>query len=253
MKSRNASWRQPLAANAWLRYDVVRPRLHALRPRSVLEIGPGRGGFAVRIAPAVDRYVGVETSTASGEVANDRLRQSGCTGATIVRDLSDVEVGDGFDLVCAFEVIEHLDDDARALADWVELTTPGGHVMISAPAHPDRYGPHDVLAGHHRRYVPDEIVALARSAGLTDVEVVVYGCPFGYVLEIGRDLLAKRALARAGGVSSAERTAQSGGLYQPSGLVAVAVAIVIAPARWIQRLFLGRGTGLVLTGRRPPG
>ena len=49
-------------------------------------------------------------------------------------------------------VIEHIDDDNRAVAHLTNALTPGGHLFILVPALRQLYGELDRLAGHHRRY-----------------------------------------------------------------------------------------------------
>jgi len=45
-----------------------------------------------------------------------------------------------YDMVCAFEVLEHLKRDEAALRDWITLVRPGGHLVLSVPAGPERFG-----------------------------------------------------------------------------------------------------------------
>ena len=54
--------------------------------------------------------------------------------------------------MCAFEVLEHIDDDALALKQWREYLRPSGWLLLSVPAHQDQYGAADELVGHYRRY-----------------------------------------------------------------------------------------------------
>jgi SAM-dependent methyltransferase len=57
-----------------------------------------------------------------------------------------------YDIVCALDVIEHIEDD-RAALQWMEdQLRPGGLVLITVPAHPWFFTRHDEALGHHRRY-----------------------------------------------------------------------------------------------------
>ena len=68
-----------------------------------------------------------------------------------------------FDLVCALDVVEHVDDDEGALAELSRVTQPGGIVLISIPLHPSRWTAFDEFVGHRRRYEPLALLAkLAR-------------------------------------------------------------------------------------------
>lgn len=235
----------PLSPSAWLRYDVVERAIPA-GVRSVLEVGCGRGAFGARIARRYD-YLGVEPDEASFAVAKARIA---AVGAGEVRNVTTRELEDRtFDLVCAFEVLEHIEDDAAALKDWTSRVRPGGWLLLSVPADQHRYGPMDKLVGHFRRYGPADLAALLEGVGLTDVTVRRYNFPLGQVLEAGRNAIGQRKLSSASD-SVAERTAASGRTFQPGGSVMGTVNRAgTAPFRKMQHLFPGKGTGLVALAR----
>ncbi len=71
-----------------------------------------------------------------------------------------------FDAVLALDVIEHLDDDAAALATLGRLVRPGGTLVVSVPALPELYSEFDRVQGHRRRYLPEGLRAAFDGAGL---------------------------------------------------------------------------------------
>jgi hypothetical protein len=170
-----------------------------------------------------------------------------------VRNAAVSDLGDSqFDLICAFEVLEHIEDDAAALKEWADRLRPGGWLLLSVPAHQHRFGPADELVGHFRRYDPEAMSDLLASRGFTVVQMRQYGFPLGYLLEAGRNLIGRRRLASASAtaMSAAERTAGSGRLLQPSGGARGAAARWgTAPFRVLQRPFPNTGTGLVVLAR----
>ena len=236
----------PLTPNAWLRYDVVTRMLPA-GVRDVLEVGCGQGALGARLAQRYD-YLGLEPDQASCAVAQRRIKAA---GRGEVRNIGVDALGPAqFDLVCAFEVLEHIDDDAAAVRQWAARLRPGGWLLLSVPAHQRRYGPADELVGHFRRYDPAAITALLASCGLTDIDVRQYGFPLGYALEAARNVISRRRLAAASTRSVAERTAASGRLLQPASRARGAAAQYgTAPFRLLQRGFTGTGTGLVVLAR----
>jgi glycosyltransferase involved in cell wall biosynthesis/SAM-dependent methyltransferase len=238
----------PLTPNAWLRYDVI-SRLLPSGITDVLEVGCGQGSLGARLAQRY-RYVGVEPDQISWQVATRRVR---ATGGGEVRNISFSDLGEErFDLVCAFEVLEHIEDDAMTLKEWATRLRPGGWLMLSVPAHQRRFAPADQMAGHFRRYDPEGMAALLTSCGFTDIRIREYGFPLGYLLEAARNQIARRRLAASPGQSLAERTAGSGRLLQPSGGAIGAVnRWGTAPFRVVQRAFPNTGTGLVVLARLP--
>ncbi len=236
----------PLAPHAWLRYDVVKRTMPA-DVGSVLEIGCGCGGFGARLAQQY-RYLGIEPDEASYAVARERIS---AVGAGEVHNIASGTLGDQtFDLVCAFEVLEHIEDDMTAVKEWASRVRPGGWLMLSVPADQHRYGPWDELVGHFRRYDPGELTKLLANCGLTGIVVRRYDYPLGPLLEAVRHALGRRRLAGAACFAD-ERTAASGRTIQPSGgsPAGLVTRWGTAPFCWLQRLFPGRGTGLVVIAR----
>jgi len=236
----------PLTPNAWLRFDVV-DRLLPAGVTDVLEIGCGQGALGVRLARRYE-YLGVEPDASSCEVAQRRMAAA---GRGEVRNIAVADLGDErFDLACAFEVLEHIEDDAAALRDWATRLRPGGWLLLSVPAHQSRFGPADELVGHFRRYDPAAMSALLTECGFGDITIRLYGMPLGYLLEAGRNAVGRRRLAAAAGKSAAERTAGSGRLLQPSGSFrGTATRWATAPFRVAQRAFPTTGPGLVVRAR----
>jgi SAM-dependent methyltransferase len=62
-----------------------------------------------------------------------------------------------FDLVCAFDVIEHLDDDSNALSEFYRVCCCGGHLMLTVPAYRFLWGQQDEISEHRRRYTSKEL------------------------------------------------------------------------------------------------
>jgi SAM-dependent methyltransferase len=57
-----------------------------------------------------------------------------------------------YDLIGAFDVIEHIDDDQAALASIATRLKPGGKFVMTVPAHQWMWSVHDVVNHHKRRY-----------------------------------------------------------------------------------------------------
>lgn len=213
---------------------------------TVLEVGAGQGAIGARLAARYD-YTGVEPDVASFERGRRRLERLG-RGRMVNGYASDLPADQDFDLVCAFEVLEHIEDDLGALRAWGGRVRRHGYVMISSPAFPARWGPFDSFAGHFRRYERQQFSDLLTAAGFEAPVVYTYGFLLGQVLEKIRDVLATR---RGSHGSMEERTAASGRWMHPSRLGSLTMAFS-APFRILQRPFARSniGTGFVAVARR---
>ncbi len=244
----------PLTVSAWLRWDVVGPVLESMPPGSVLEFGPGEGAVGVRIAQR-HQYLGVEPSDSAGAVAAARLDQRNLSGR-IVSSTDQIEASRRFDAVCAFEVLEHIEDDLAALRDWAGRLRPGGTLVLSVPAGTERMAAADHFVGHYRRYDAADLEALLRAAGFEDVCLTHIGFPVGYAAETVRNAVASRRMS--GGARGEEpdkevSSASSGSFLQPPALLGKATAAAAWPGRVLQRRVANRGTGLVAVARLASG
>lgn len=94
-----------------------------------------------------------------------------------------------FATVCAFDVLEHVDEDA-ALREMMRVLRPGGLMLVSVPAYQALWGPRDDAAGHLRRYSRRMLRAALMRHGLTVEQL------FGFQLALLPALLVSRWTAR---------------------------------------------------------
>ena len=71
-----------------------------------------------------------------------------------------------YDLIGAFDVIEHIDDDQAALASIARRLKPGGKLVVTVPAHQWMWSAHDVVNHHKRRYSKRALRALVQGSSL---------------------------------------------------------------------------------------
>lgn len=76
-----------------------------------------------------------------------------------------------YDLIGAFDVIEHIADDRSALASIAAKLKPGGKFVMSVPAHPWMWSAHDVVNHHQRRYSKRSLKALIDGSPLRLVSI----------------------------------------------------------------------------------
>ena len=82
---------------------------------------------------------------------------------------------DAFDLVCALDIIEHVDDDDGALSELSRVAQPGGTLLISTPLHPTRWTSFDDFVGHKRRYEPQQLLTKLAQHQLVVTGSAVFG------------------------------------------------------------------------------
>ena len=141
-------------------------RLRELGPQQtwrILEVGAGTGANL-----QVLRALGVKQVVAC-DLSVDALQYSAQSApVTLARaDAARLPFRSGsFDLLLAADVIEHLDDDAAALREFVRVLKPGGYLVLTVPAFPSLWGPQDHVAHHRRRYMRAALLSLLGQAGL---------------------------------------------------------------------------------------
>lgn len=73
---------------------------------------------------------------------------------------------DGFDMILALDVIEHIKDDSEAIRGLEKALKPEGILIITVPAYQWMWGVQDEVAHHFRRYTVSSLTdAVKRSGG----------------------------------------------------------------------------------------
>lgn len=144
-------------------------RIGAPADAKILEVGCGAGGN-VPLLREFGAVAALEPDDESRAYASERLGLAIDTG--LLPDGLPYQP-ETFDLVCAFDVVEHVDDDAGSVKALARLVKPGGAILTTVPAYPWMWSHHDVLHHHKRRYLLPQYRKLFEQAGLT-VETATY-------------------------------------------------------------------------------
>ena len=123
-------------------------------PTRVLDVGSADG-------PSV-RWLHGAGKLASLDIDPRGLRAGGVCGSALALPFADA----CFDVVAAFDVVEHCEPESTALAELARVLAPGGRLLISVPAYQWAWTHFDADSGHHRRYSRDRAVAAVRDQGL---------------------------------------------------------------------------------------
>lgn len=148
--------------DGWL-FDEMRPFLG----RRVLEIGCGLGNFTHHLVDS-EVLVGIDVSAKSIEQVCDRYAMNPQVHA-FVADITDEACLElkrfCFDTAVSINVLEHIEDDRRALTNTWHLLQPGGVLLLVVPAFEWLYGSMDRSIGHCRRYGKQALADRLESAG----------------------------------------------------------------------------------------
>lgn len=147
---------------------------------ALLEVGCGAGALLYDLARAGFACTGLETSPVALALACDL--NGDCPGTDLQARPLPAWQG-AFDLLVALEVLEHIEDDGAALAQWKGWLKPEGLLLLSVPAHPRRWNATDVWAGHVRRYRRDGLQRRLVEAGFSVIHQECYGFPLANILE----------------------------------------------------------------------
>jgi SAM-dependent methyltransferase len=79
-----------------------------------------------------------------------------------------------FDVIGAFDVIEHIEEDEEVLSQIYNACKPGGGVIITVPQHPSLWSEVDVFTCHKRRYTKNELVDKIQRAGFEVIETTSF-------------------------------------------------------------------------------
>ena len=201
----------------------------------ILELGSGTGGN-LPLLSRFGRVVSVEMDETARKIAAVRHRGADIRGGALPYELPLAE--EKFDLVCMFDVLEHIEDDAAALLAARTHMAPGGALLITVPAYKALFGPHDEELHHKRRYERRELREKLVNAGFRLEKLSFINAALLPVAWILRQL--DKIL---------RRPHSSGTAMPPAPLNALFTAIFGAEARILHRASLPFGLSLLALAR----
>jgi SAM-dependent methyltransferase len=151
---------EPNRFNTW-------PLVQSLLPQcsSRLEVAPG---LRPRLPLNDTQFVDLSRPAAA------KLRERGASVAVgLVTSLPFAD--DVFDMVCALDIVEHVDDEVGALRELSRVAKPGATILLSVPLHPQRWNAFDDFVGHRRRYEPERLAPMLANHRLEIERSSIFG------------------------------------------------------------------------------
>jgi SAM-dependent methyltransferase len=151
---------EPTRFNTWPLVQSLLP--HAARR---LELAPG---LRPRLPIEGSQFVDISGPALAKLHARGANAVQGQVTALPFRDAS-------FDLICALDIIEHIEDEDAALAEISRVARTRATVLVSAPLHAAMWTAFDDLVGHKRRYEPVDLLAKLAEHGLEVERSAIFG------------------------------------------------------------------------------
>jgi SAM-dependent methyltransferase len=210
----------------------------------VLDAGAGVGGFLDSLDSVGTQLHHLDSSAAHLQACRGRGHGRGVRADARRLPFA----ANSFDLVCLFDVLEHLDDDRAALEEVRRVLNPGGRVLIHVPAHPMLFAQNDEVSGHRRRYTRRRLRKLALQAGL-EVQRLS-GSDLLLLPLIAPAVLALKGLEALG---LGRRRAHTNLTWRlPDWANGLCSWIYRREARWVRRFDLPTGHSLAMVARLDP-
>jgi SAM-dependent methyltransferase len=159
---------------------------------SFLEIGCGTGIVLKPIAAMKPwrRLVGAELHPTG---LSEARRVVGGSAEFVQMDARRIPAREVFDVIGAFDVIEHIAEDEAVLASMHSAIRPGGGVVLAVPQHPFLWSEFDEVSHHERRYRRGELESKLARAGFDIVFSASYTVALFPAMVASRLLRGRRA------------------------------------------------------------
>lgn len=155
--------------------NIVQRNMSRTGKTKFLEIGCGTGDFIKQIVQNVKLDItGSEIYLKGLLYAKNNLPNV----EFIQFDITQGVVGEEFDLIVAFDVIEHIENDVAAISNINQMLTKNGVFIVSVPQHMFLWSSLDDLVKHKRRYSRRELIKKLQENGFN----ICYVSSFLFVL-----------------------------------------------------------------------
>lgn len=151
----------------------------------ILNVGCGTGGTIATL----ESY----GKTDNVDISDEAIKFMSSNGHRGVVKVDGIELpfdSKTYDIVGAFDVLEHIDEQVDALMEWKRVIKDSGAIVITVPAYQWLWSGHDIALHHKRRYTVKRLAEAGKKAGLRPYKIS-YAIAFSTPLIIGFRLSAK--------------------------------------------------------------
>lgn len=173
-----------------------------------LDVGCGIGDVSLHLATSKG-WSGKAIDVSDAAIGRARDALAAQPGIAVERSLLE-DVSGTYETVVMLDVLEHLEDDERALRAVAARLAPGGHAFIGVPSNPSEWRWDDDVYGHVRRYRVADLTAKLRAAGLEPLTVIDITYPVFWAMRRAYTRLLRDRSVSSG--SAWERTMASSGV-----------------------------------------
>lgn len=205
------------------------------KPR-ILNVGCGTGGTI----DMLEKFGTVENV----DISDDAIAFMNKMGYKNITKVDDIELpykDKSYDVVGAFDVLEHIEDQVGALKEWCRVLKDDGAIVITVPAYQWLWSDHDVSLHHKRRYTVGLLMQAAAEAGLKP-EKKSYAIAFSLPLVVGFRF-ANKALGRTA-------NAETSYVSVPAGVNKLFTNFLKVEAKLHGKVSLPAGTSVVTILRK---
>lgn len=175
---------------------------------NMLEIGCGTGFILSGMEKAFPRLKpsGSELYSEGLRSAAQRLRQA----ELFQMDARRIPFEEEFDVIGAFDVLEHINEDEAVMLQMHRALRPGGGVIVTVPQHPFLWSSWDDISCHQRRYSRGELARKMNKAGFRNVRITSF-----FTLLLPMMILSRLSSGRGSGKESEPDLASEFGMPRP--------------------------------------
>ena len=205
----------------------------------IADVGCGTGGML----PMLARF-GEVTGVDEAPEAREYCARRGFPG--VLAPEAWHETGQRYDLVTAFDVAEHVEDDVAFLRRLAGHVRPGGHVLLTVPAYPFLWSFFDEMNHHQRRYTRSSLHRSLDAAGIR-VERMTH---FNFLLL--PPVILERIREKLRGFPPPDNPARRAAVekwFRVGPLNRILEAVFASERAWLRRWNLPAGSSILALGR----